>query len=347
MDDPLIIVDNLNSVIKFNGSRWVERESPNTFGGSQHLCDMGPASDTGKKDLNNLTFPFHGKSVEVYGTLDRSLSMVTTLNRGNYNPVDETGNAPSGQGNVKLFEASIIAGSHSIYLEPLHGVLSIDYILFSPVGQTNFTGTDLIFDDTHPSVNYTGTWVSTTPTQLPQFSYNKTLMSTTERGASFAFAFTGSSVSVYGGFQDKTGVVAAEYTVDGQGSGTEVLANRTEAPDAWSLHQRFFHYEVTERPEQMHILNVTVREASEDQPFLLDYIIVQGNEHTDLKEPTFKKSGSELKEANLRIGLVIMAVILLIMIWVAWLMYRKRRRAKGAAQRNMIPVKLQERGMSH
>ncbi|EAU89631.1 hypothetical protein CC1G_02520 [Coprinopsis cinerea okayama7 len=325
MENPLtVIVDNASDKLGYNGGQWETEEAPNTFGGSQSVCFTDRPSGP-----SNVSFSFLGRSVEVYGTVDRSLVMKTVVNKAPYNPLDETAGAPTGRRGVKLFEAGLISGSHEVRLEPESGQLSIDYFIYSPVGKTKFNGEDLIFDDTHTSLNFTGPWTPMKVTDLPELPFNFTLLSTTQAGASFSFAFTGESISVFGGARPNAGRVSAEYTIDGSSPTSVVTTNRRESQDGWTLHQEYFKYEVKEKPDAEHILNVTVLEASEEQPFFLDYVIVRGNEHTEMAERRFKKTGSDLSSAGMKIGLVIMAIVVGILLWVGWTFYRKRRKAKG------------------
>ncbi|KAJ2915430.1 hypothetical protein MD484_g4997, partial [Candolleomyces efflorescens] len=249
-----------------------------------------------------------GKGLEVYGTLDRSLVMRSFMDRTNYTPLDYTAGIPTGRKGVKIFDLGVLSGPHTVILEPQQGQLIVDYLIYTPVGNTEFDGKQLIYDDTNPSFNFSGSWTPAQDLDLTALPFNDTYTSTAQIGSSFAIDFVGNSVSVYGAFNPSPGVVSATFSVDGSTPSPATLLNRTAPEDDWSMHQQFFQHSFTEVSETPHVLNVTVVSASESQPFILDYVITTGNPHTALSVRPFKKEGSQLKSVGLRVGLIILGI---------------------------------------
>ena len=173
------------------------------------------------------------------------------------------------QQGIKVFQAGIVPGPHTLHLAPKEGLIKVDYILFQPSDKTSLANEDLIFDDANPSFNYTGIWSrfgsDDDPMDLPELPFNGTLMSTTQPGSTVSVPFTGSSISIYGAFnQSSSGVVSAEFRLD---EGPLMLVNRTTSnqEEGWSLHEKYFEVDVIEKPQDEHVLHITVKDASASQ----------------------------------------------------------------------------------
>ncbi|KAJ2934133.1 hypothetical protein H1R20_g2941, partial [Candolleomyces eurysporus] len=234
--------------------------------------------------------------------------MKSFMDRTVYTPPDATGGAPSGRKGVKIFDLGVLSGPHTVLLEPQQGQLIVDYLIYTPVANTKFDGRQLIYDDTNPSFNFSGPWTPAENFDLSALPFNDTYTSTGQIGSSFAIDFVGNSISVYGAFNPSPGVVSATFSVDGSAPSPVQLLNRTSSSDDWAMHQLFFQHNFTEVSETPHILNVTVVNASDSQPFFLDYVITTGNPHTKLSVRQFKKQGAALKSTGLKIGLIILGI---------------------------------------
>ncbi|TFK21816.1 hypothetical protein FA15DRAFT_672187 [Coprinopsis marcescibilis] len=319
MEEPYVFLDSTHGDIRLNGTGWAAGESSNnTVGGSQ-LIWKGTGDGTA-----SLEVLFDGRSIAAYGTLDRELVMETYVDESIYHPLDETRGAPSGRRGVKLWGATVISGEHTGLLFPTAGQLAIDYFTVVPDDNAPLDGRDLIFDDVHTSLKFAGAWNPMNSFDLPELPFGDTLMAAGQAGANFTFKFTGSSISVFG-VTNSTRGLSAEYSVDGSAPTT---ANLSGSSRELSLHRRLFQHNITDGPEREHTLTVTVREASESDPFLFDYVVVRGNSHSRVLTKQFKKEGDALNKASLKIGLIVMGISIVVIGWIAWVYYRKKKRLR-------------------
>ncbi|KAH6917864.1 hypothetical protein BKA70DRAFT_1245569 [Coprinopsis sp. MPI-PUGE-AT-0042] len=334
MENPAILIDSSSSKITYNGILWQQLDSQNStnvLGGSIHACDIEGELPEDDEDVYLSVASFLTKGFEVYGIMEADLEFKARVDKDPYNILDTTKSEDYGKPGVTVFEAGSIPGQHVLKLFPKRGRFVVDYILVTPVEKTNLNGEDLVFDDANVSFNYTGPWTPLIP-DLPQLPFNRTLMSTTQPGSTLSFPFTGSSITVYGAFnRSSVGLVAAEFSVDDSTPSSLVLANQTEPeqPGSWTLHQQYFQYNVTETPQDEHVLHVTVKDASVSQPFYIDYVVVQGNEHSRMAEKSFQKTGSAMKSSGMTIGISFLAIAVVILLVTTWRLYRKRQKAKA------------------
>ncbi|KAJ3538181.1 hypothetical protein NMY22_g5272 [Coprinellus aureogranulatus] len=342
-ENPHVFLDSSSPEIVYTGACEVSTSNANdTWGGSQHVCQPTSAVD----------IKFYGKGLEVFGELDTSLHLDSSMDDATYTRLpDEFEGIASGTKGVKLFDLGALSNPHTVHLEPTSGRLIVDYVIYTPVGKTKLDGKQLIYDDTNPSFTFSGDWTHHSAFEaqgLGALPFNDTLAGTTQNGSSFSIEFVGSTVAVYGAFNSSAGSLSATFSVDGSAPSPLQLLNQsagtTEAD--WSLHQALFQYTFSEaNTEAPHVLNVTVVEASESQAPVTDTFAFSvlsavpprlhpyhSNSHTALKERQFKKTGSEAKKTGMRIGLIILGIVVLLYAWYVWRKWRERRKKAKEGQ---------------
>lgn len=330
MENPYVFVDNTSPEIEYVGDWEVDTvNSNNTFGGSQNVYRVGGSNSTAYMEFNIV-----GKGAEVYGTYDSALELKSQMDGSIYTSLDDGKGNPGGRKGVRIFDLGSLSGPRTINIQPLAGQFIVDYLIYSPIGRTEFSGKQLVFDDTNPSLNFSGAWTPRAKFDASALPFNNTLTSTSQKGASFAIDFVGSSVAVYGAFNSTTGPLSATFSIDGSNPSPVQLINQTATTTEWTLHRQFFQHTFSDpNAETPHVLNVTIAEASESQPFILDYILATGNSHTKLLERQFLKTGSEAKSTGLRVGLIVLGIALALFAWFVFSKWRERKRkAKGLAE---------------
>lgn len=329
MDNPHVFIDNTSPEIKYSSEWQVDTSATanNTFGNSQSISRAGSTPGV-------LQFEFTGKGAEIYGTLDPALKLDSKMDGANYTPLDDGEGNPPGRKGVKIYDLGVLSGPHTIRLSPQTGSLVIDYLLYTPVGKTELDGKQLAYDNTNPAFNYSGAWTPREQFDTTSLPFNNTLATTSQKGSSFAIDFVGSSIAVYGAINSTPGLLSATFSIDGSTPEPIVLANRSQATSDWTLHTLFFLHTFSEvNTEAPHILNVTVVETSESQPFQLDYALTTGNAHTTLVERRFEKTGEAAKSSGLKIGLIVLGIAVILVLGVAFGKWRsKRKKAKGLSE---------------
>ncbi|GJE84368.1 hypothetical protein PsYK624_004440 [Phanerochaete sordida] len=128
----------------------------------------------------------------------------------------------------------------------------------------------IIIDDQSDRIGYLGDWSDLTSGN--KAINNGTLKELDASGGGFFFEFTGSQVQVYGVVRPlaahKTYVATSStYSVDGNELNTFTSPNLTQEADGIML------FNSGSLPINSHQLTVSVDSASEDYPYLLDYIV--------------------------------------------------------------------------
>ena len=244
------------------------------------------------------------------------------------------------------FEAQGLADGKHTFTYGIGEVSSMpvfDYLTVTAGPSTPLSGRTLIVDDADASVDFSGSWATTSP-KPTSFDYSTALHRDTAHwsskvGDTVAFQFIGSSVAVYGiAANIASGDIKLSYTIDGVAT-TQGIPE--EALEALPM-TRFFHSDLQPGP---HTLIINVTEIAAQQAFGLDFItynssvanlasmpgsgIVAGNAGAPNDEPRSGNGGASARNAILGgvLGAVgfLLAMGLILLVW-------KRRQQKDAVR---------------
>lgn len=128
----------------------------------------------------------------------------------------------------------------------------------------------IIIDDQSDRIGYLGDWYDITTGN--QAINNGTLKELDEGGGGFFFEFTGKQIQVYGTVRSQPKnkpyvATSSTYSIDDEQMGSFTSPNLTQEADGLML------FNSGTIPLKSHVLTVSVDSASEDFPYLLDYLV--------------------------------------------------------------------------
>jgi len=86
---------------------------------------------------------------------------------------------------------------HFLTIIPISGVLNIDFVTYIPTGQTPVNGRDVLVDDRHPLLQYSGHWVQMDGNLPSGVGYQNTVSSSNRTTASVSYFFYGEFVCFF------------------------------------------------------------------------------------------------------------------------------------------------------
>ncbi|KAH6902406.1 hypothetical protein BKA70DRAFT_1435138 [Coprinopsis sp. MPI-PUGE-AT-0042] len=146
-------------------------------------------------------------------------------------------------------------------------------------------GASVVYDNSDPHIDYTGTWDSLRDDDGEAVSV------TARQGSSMSVIFTGNSVTWYGWLPagQVPGRSSATYWVD---SGDPVVIN-WEKPRLESTLRGMRLFSVTDLAQGAHNLTVAYQGSDSALPLVLDYLLVGGGEYRiEAERPTLPPQGS-------------------------------------------------------
>lgn len=171
------------------------------------------------------------------------------------------------------FEAQGLADGRHTFTYGIGEVSSMpvfDYLTVTAGPLTPLSGKTLVTDDADASLDFSGSWATTSP-QAIKFDYSTSLYRDTAHwsskvGDSVAYQFIGSSVAIYGiATNIASGDIKLSYTIDGVTTTKGIPEGTLEALPM----TRFFHSDLQPGP---HTLIINVTEIAAQQAFGLDFI---------------------------------------------------------------------------
>ncbi|PVF92554.1 hypothetical protein CPB86DRAFT_177030 [Serendipita vermifera] len=130
----------------------------------------------------------------------------------------------------------------------------------------------VVTDDSHPSINYTGSWVSEGPVDSISNEYNGTVHKTTTGGSSLSFHFQGDRMTVFATLVNiSTGLPRVTLSIDND---TPRVLNETGNIKPRSNYTLWSHCQVflvINLADDRHTATLSVEEASEEHPFYFDF----------------------------------------------------------------------------
>lgn len=193
----------------------------------------------------------------------------------------------SSQSGVKLWSLTGLDKTyHTIKMLPSAGQFSFDYMAFTPTIYTSFTGQQVIVDDADELLKYSGNnaWSKLT-NQVTEsgMPYSMTLTTSSTKGSSVQFGFTGesipnrnpiifiyyfkmrgSTIGVYGALNQQSGTLSVEFSVDGATPTVFTPFNGSQSvdPSAWTINHRLFYQDLV---PGVHSVEVVVSDVSGSQ----------------------------------------------------------------------------------
>ncbi|KDQ27234.1 hypothetical protein PLEOSDRAFT_1022221, partial [Pleurotus ostreatus PC15] len=154
-----------------------------------------------------------------------------------------------------------------------------DYAVISAGQSTPLRGRSILVDDSDAAMNYTGAWseqsdqMFATGDGLQQIPHGKSVRRSTKAGDYVLLQFTGSSISVYGIVQwQNPGRISTAYTLDGSASPQTTTISSDGQRNPYTDQPNYLFYHADLAPGN-HTLVITVTEITDQQSFLLDYIL--------------------------------------------------------------------------
>ncbi|KAF7427775.1 hypothetical protein PC9H_006990 [Pleurotus ostreatus] len=222
----------------------------------------------------SLGYGFEGTAIAFYGHADGQLVASIDGASPTYHP-------PGLQFQIyqQWFNFADLADTyHDITLDFSTNVY-FDYAVISAGQSTPLRGCSILVDDSDAAMNYTGAWseqsdqMFATGDGLQQIPHGKSVHRSTKAGDYVLLQFTGSSISVYGIVQwQNPGRISTAYTLDGSASPQTTTISSDGQRNPYTDQPNYLFYHADLAPGN-HTLVITVTEITDQQSFLLDYIL--------------------------------------------------------------------------
>ncbi|KIK04494.1 hypothetical protein K443DRAFT_417841 [Laccaria amethystina LaAM-08-1] len=273
-----LIFDDTALGATYGGGSWTTSTLPSWYNGS---C-LYPAFAIGGNGTGTASFSFQGTSVAFFGNTAPVFtdSQILTVAIDGGKPYNTTYDDPSPQSYRQWYRSPTLAeGKHNISLSHIAGT-ALDFAVVTVGRNTPLARTKVIVDNEDPSITYTGSWTQNTdkfvPGSLPSgLPYHNSTHQSVNAGDSFAFSFTGSSVSIYGIMSwANLGSIETTYTLDGSPlSRTYTVTQSTPQFAGNSSDQNnYLLFSLDSILSGNHMLVVNVISVTGGQTFIFDYL---------------------------------------------------------------------------
>ncbi|KAF9033799.1 hypothetical protein BJ165DRAFT_1514165 [Panaeolus papilionaceus] len=271
-----LLVDDIDSVITYNGNWFAVPPGQNNFG--------TPFQNTlhGVNGEGSVVLSFSGSSIQVYGNFDTGTSY------GCFVDDESIGTAappPSPQGSWILCETNSLDASsfHSLRIQVKRsdGTFGLDFIQYIPsLNATSDHGFTWI-DNPDPSIAYDGTWKP----------LDDIAAMTQTKGGKASVNFTGVSLTWFGYTPGNVphSTMSGKFAVDG-GAQQSFTFNGPADVKATLFNQVYF--QTLNLSSGQHTMDVEFEGDDMVLPLTLDYLIVKNSASTNLNDPTASTSPS-------------------------------------------------------
>ncbi|KDR79533.1 hypothetical protein GALMADRAFT_1244154 [Galerina marginata CBS 339.88] len=281
--------------IIYSGTQWTHQTNVDSlFNRTLTVC----ATNTRTTPAPSFSFLFYGTDISIYAPGKNGVAFNYTIDGTTIRPgiINSFPNVKS-QTSVNIWNLQGLDSAvyHSLKVFPTAGQFAIDYLTYTPnqnTGSFGLVGLDLIVDDADGPIQYSGSWTNSTSSNVPAgIPYKGTLTGTKTNGSSMNFAFTGSTISVYGLLNQGDGKLSASFSVDGGAPTAFAPFNGTQTIDAslWTPSQ-FFHQDLV---PGSHSLHVELGEATGSQMLWIDSVIFEATTGSSTNTSTSNSTHSK------------------------------------------------------
>ncbi|KAF9528697.1 hypothetical protein CPB83DRAFT_308861 [Crepidotus variabilis] len=283
-----IIVDDADPKLQpyFSGDQWglEPGTGDSLLNGTLTSCHLEKKSFY---PTPTFSLYFYGSDFSLYGPGLSGVALNYTIDDTSVRPATDFNNSASTnlKAGVKLWSLTGLDTSyHTLKLIPASGLFAFDYFTYTPSKYTTLTGSRLIVDDADSLIQYSGNnhWTKLNSQIFGNgMPYQSTLSSSSQKGSTLKFDFTGSSIAVYGALNQQSGTLSAQFTVDNGTATTFTPFNGTQAvdPSSWKINQQLYYKDLA---PGKHSLQLTLSDISGSQALYIDSLVYEGTSGTTL-----------------------------------------------------------------
>ncbi|TFK61072.1 hypothetical protein BDN72DRAFT_849982 [Pluteus cervinus] len=273
-----LLFDDLSDAFNYTGGSWTVFDGVWWMGGSQSSFFI-QAGGSGKlpdaTETGTFSFTFNGTSVAFVGEAPTSTHLEPCVYIDGGNPIYLEASVSTYQ---EWFQSPVLDyGEHTVLVTNFQQG-SVDYAAVTiPDQESTPPNSTVIFDDTVPSVVYTGTWTTQPPSEYDSvFPYSNTSHFTTVLDSSFTINFSGTAISLYGltpsGSTFAASQLVVNYTIDGHSPVSTSYDNTPLGP--YPAQPNYLLFESQTLNSGPHVLQAQIIKCS-GTTFFFDYFTVE------------------------------------------------------------------------